>query len=79
MGEESTCSGFYYTPRANRGNGTIENFELYVSHDGSDWGKAVVTGSFSEHDQGGESFEVPVRRAGHGALLQVRGHLSHVR
>ena len=55
---ETTSSGFYYTPRANRGNGTIDNFEFYVSRDGSDWGKAVVTGSFSEHDQGGESFDV---------------------
>ncbi len=58
MAKESTCSGLCYTPRANRGNGTIENFELYASHDGADWGKAVVAGSFSEHDQGGESFEV---------------------
>ena len=58
MAKERTSSGFYYTPRANRGNGTIENFEFYVSRDGSDWGKAVVAGSFSEHDQGGESFEV---------------------
>ena len=59
MGGEITSSGFYYTPRANRGNGTIDNFELFVSHDGADWGKAVATGSFSESDQGGESFEVP--------------------
>ena len=58
MGRETTSSGFYYTPRANRGNGTLDHFEFFVSHDGSDWGKAIVTGSFSEYDQGGESFQV---------------------
>ena len=57
-GQERASSGFYYTPRANRGNGTIENFEFYVSRDASDWGKAVVAGSFLEHDDGGETFEV---------------------
>ena len=60
----------YYTPRENRGNGTIDNFELFVSRDGSDWGRAVVTGSFSEYDQGGESFDVLVRRAGHGRYFK---------
>ena len=59
MGRDTTSSGFYYTPRANRGNGTIDGFEFFVSRDGSDWGKAVAIGSFSEFDQGGESFDVP--------------------
>jgi len=56
---ETTSLGFYYTPRPNRGNGTIDNFELYFSDDCTNWGRAVVSSSFSEHDQGGETFEVP--------------------
>jgi hypothetical protein len=58
-GRDTASSGFYYTPRPNRGNGTIDTYEFYVSQDGSNWGKAIVSGSFSDNDQGGESFEVP--------------------
>lgn len=58
MGSEVTASGFYYTPRPNRGNGTVDNFELYLSQDGADWDKPVVAGAFSELERGGDSCEV---------------------
>ena len=53
-----TAAGFYYTPRANRGPGTIEHFELYLSQDGNNWGEPVAAGAFSEMESVDDSFQV---------------------
>jgi uncharacterized protein len=37
-------SGFRYIARPGAGNGTIANYEIYLSTDGLDWGPAVTTG-----------------------------------
>ena len=39
-------SGFRYIARPGAGNGTIANYEIYLSTDGLDWGPAVTTGTW---------------------------------
>jgi hypothetical protein len=47
MGVPYLVSQFTYLPRQDGGiNGTIKDYELYVSEDKSNWGKAVLEGSF---------------------------------
>jgi len=48
MGQTHTLNGFRYLPRQDDSiNGTIKNYEFYVSTDGVTWGTPVATGSFS--------------------------------
>jgi len=47
MGESYLVSKFTYFPRQDGGvNGTIKDYELYVSEDKSNWGETVLEGSF---------------------------------
>jgi len=41
-----TLTGLTYLPREGAGNGTIKDYEVYVSTDAVTWGSAVATGAF---------------------------------
>jgi hypothetical protein len=43
--------GFRYLPRSSGGNGTIGQYEFYVSRDGLSWGKPVAAGEFPINEQ----------------------------
>ena len=47
LGSEKSFHGFYYKPRSGGGNGTIDEFEVYLSNDGVDFGAPVLTGSYT--------------------------------
>jgi len=48
LGQTTMLEGFRYLPRQDGGiNGTVAQYEFYVSTDGSNWGTAVAAGSFS--------------------------------
>lgn len=44
-GETKTMKGFTYQPRPGAGNGTVRNYEIYVSQDGQQWGSPVCKGA----------------------------------
>jgi beta-galactosidase len=46
LGDMYELGGFAYTPRKDSTNGRIRDYELYVSQDGQNWGKPVVSGRF---------------------------------
>ena len=47
LGEDYSIDGFGYLPREGGSlNGTIDEYEFYVSTDGSNWGEAVAAGSW---------------------------------
>lgn len=47
LSREAAIKGIQYTPRQDKEEGRIAKYELYVSKDGKDWGKAVATGTFA--------------------------------
>lgn len=49
MGVEYQIEGFAYLPRPGGGNGTIKDYELYISTDGTTWGSAVSSGSWANN------------------------------
>lgn len=49
-GETKLMKGFTYLPRSGAGNGTVKDYEIYVSQDGENWGEPVAKGSFSGGD-----------------------------
>lgn len=59
----SSIKGFTYLPRQDEEvNGTIRNYELYVSDDGKDFGKPVKKGEFNaSKDKKVVTFEKPVK------------------
>jgi hypothetical protein len=50
LGIESDVSGFEYLPRQTGVNGTIANYEIYVSNDPNNWGTAVNTGTWANNN-----------------------------
>ncbi len=48
--KEYDISGFAYLPRSGGGNGTIKDYELYLSCDGRDFGPAVDKGVFANRN-----------------------------
>ena len=47
LGKEMKVKGIKYTPRQDSAEGRIAKYELYVSRDGKEWGKAVASGTFN--------------------------------
>ncbi len=47
LGATKEFHGFYYLPRSGGGNGTIDEFEVYVSDDGENYGTPIMTGSYT--------------------------------
>ncbi|ALS98686.1 discoidin domain-containing protein [Lacimicrobium alkaliphilum] len=50
LGSSEEVVGFEYTPRAGAGNGTIVEYEVYVSDDDTDFGEAVRVGTWAAND-----------------------------
>ena len=48
LSKESKIKGIRYTPRQDSAEGRIAGYEIYVSKDGKQWGKAVATGTFAD-------------------------------
>lgn len=46
LGASRSIAGFSYLPRKGGGNGTIKDYEFYVSQDGKKFGKPVSQGAF---------------------------------
>ncbi|MGY0232244.1 discoidin domain-containing protein [Longispora urticae] len=49
LGSSRSVTNLYYLPRQNQANGRIANYEVYVSTDGTTWGTAVATGTFTNN------------------------------
>jgi hypothetical protein len=47
MGASHTLTGFSYLPRQDQPNGRIAAWQFFVSKDGTSWGTAVKTGTFT--------------------------------
>lgn len=48
LSKETTVKGIRYTPRQDAAEGRIAGYEVYVSRDGKEWGKAVASGTFAD-------------------------------
>ena len=48
LGSSHAISGFGYLPRPGGGNGTIKEYEIYVSENDKDFGKPALKGSFTK-------------------------------
>ena len=49
IGELKSLKGVSYLPRQDGSrNGDVRGYEIFVSRDGKDWGKAIAAGEFSE-------------------------------
>ena len=46
IGESRAIKGISYLPRQNGENGDVKDYEIFVSADGKNWGKAVASGAF---------------------------------
>lgn len=46
LGKSYSVSKMTYVPRTDGSNGRVANYELYISDDKTNWGEAVMTGSF---------------------------------
>ncbi len=49
LGASYNLEGLRYLPRQGSQNGNVSGYEIYVSNDGSNWGSAVASGSFSSN------------------------------
>ena len=47
MGREVNAAAVVYTPRRDSARGTIDQYAVYLSRDGKDWGAPVAEGEFS--------------------------------
>lgn len=47
MGRETNVSSVLYTPRKDSGKGVIDQYAVFLSNDGKNWGEAVAEGEFS--------------------------------
>ncbi len=72
----ATIKGFTYLPRQDEGvNGTIKDYELYVSNDGTDFGQPVAKGTFeNSKDKKTVAFDAkPARFIKLKALSEING------
>ncbi len=69
LGKTFEITGFVYQPRRGRGNGTIKDYEFYVSSDKKKFGTPVAKGTFTKLDDRNEvTFESSVE----GRYLKLR-------
>ena len=68
MGQEHTLTGFTYLPRPQgNSNGTIRDYEFYVSADGQNWGVPVKSGTWS-----GQMLQEETFTAKNGRFIRLR-------
>jgi hypothetical protein len=67
-------AGFSYLPRRGGGNGTIRDFEFYISQNGKNFGKPTLKGAFA-HDNAENIVKLP--RTHQGRFIKLRA-LSEV-
>lgn len=60
--KEAKVNGIKYTPRQNSVEGRIGKYEVYLSRDGKEWGKAVASGTFTNSKEA-QTVEFTPRRA----------------
>jgi YVTN family beta-propeller protein len=48
LGATTALTGLKYGPRSGETNGTIADFEVYLSNDGVNWGSPVASGDFAD-------------------------------
>jgi peptidoglycan/xylan/chitin deacetylase (PgdA/CDA1 family) len=69
LGQQYCVCGFRYLPRQDSSlNGTIENYEFYVSPDGFNWGSASATGTFTPANHSEKEVIIPCR---YGRLVRL--------
>jgi hypothetical protein len=51
LGRETSVCGFRYLPRQVGTNGTVADYEIYLSRDGASWGDPVAAGTFPAGSQ----------------------------
>ena len=64
LGDVYEISGFIYLPRRDSDNGTIKDYEFYVSNDKKEFGPPVIKGAFAKRN--GENiikFQKPAKAA----------------
>ncbi len=78
LGADYTIGGFIYLPRQDgNSNGRIDDFEFYVSADGTNWGTPVTRGSWGNNSSEKEEHFTPVagRYIRLHALSEVNGQI----
>lgn len=50
-GETKNMKGFTLLPRQSGSNGWIKDYEIYVSHDGKEWGQPIAKGTFENNGE----------------------------
>ena len=75
LGQSYNIDGFRYLPRQDGGiNGTIGQYEFYVSTDGVNWGLPVATGTFTHN-----TLEKEIRfsaKTGQYILLRAKSEIN---
>ena len=64
LGQATAATGFFYTPRPEGLNGTIQRYAVYLSDTTTDWGEPAAKGAFfgagvKEYAQRRVAFEMP--------------------
>jgi hypothetical protein len=74
LGDAYEISGFIYLPRTGGGNGTIKDYEFYVSNDKRKFGPPVIKGAFAKRN--GENV-IKFQKPAKGRYIKLRA-LSEV-
>ncbi len=78
LGRSFDIEGFAYLPRSGAGNGTIKDYEFFVSDDHQDFGRPVAKGTFAK-DAAEKQVTLSEKRAGRfvrlRALSEVNGQI----
>ena len=77
LGEPFEIGGFTYLPRSNGGNGTIANYEFYVTDDPKDLGPPAAKGTFAKNSEE-KTVTLPEKKQGRYACLVTPGAAEEV-
>lgn len=75
LGESREISGLTYLPRADGANGTIKDFELYVSNNSRKFGEPVAKGTFAGRNAE-NTVRLPVPAAGRFVKLRALSEVN---
>ncbi|MEE8452970.1 MAG: discoidin domain-containing protein [Thermoguttaceae bacterium] len=74
LGETLEVTGFVYQPPKGGGNGSIKDYEFFVSDDANNFGSAVGGGAFDETDRE-KKIELDEPRSGRYVMLRARSEI----